>query len=167
MTSQYQLFSATPCISSLHVAVTRDKELVNMLVNSWHSWRKAPQGWRVAFVLTDGIVIHGVSTFGRPVARREDQLTTLEHTRMALADTAPRNSASFFMAKCRAWIRDNMPDIVRLISYVPSREYSGITYRADNWRIVYQDKKCSAKWTNREGRENSQNEYRTKFERIP
>jgi hypothetical protein len=154
-------------VGQLMVCVTHDAELVRSLVDAWHSWRDAPQGWRVAFILTDGLAIYGVSTFGRPVARKEDQVHTMEHTRMALGPGAPRNSASFFMAGCRRWIRGNMRDCHRLISYVPSHEYSGVTYRADNWRIVYENQPNRSSWRNRDGRKDSGNEFRTKFEREP
>lgn len=151
----------------LHLSVSTDRELICRLINQWHSWRSAPCGWKVAFVLTDGIAIYGVSIFGRPVARCEDQETTLEHTRMALSRHAPRNSATYFMAQSRKWIRENMPHIKRLISYVPAGTYTGITYRGDNWRTVYANKKSTSKWTNRARRHDVQNEYRTKFEREP
>lgn len=151
----------------LQVRRTRKRVIVKSFIDNWHSFRKCPQGWRVAFILTDGVAIYGVSTFGRPVARREDQETTLEHTRMALSNDAPRNSASFFMAQSRKWIRANMPEVKRLISYVPAGKYKGITYLADNWRIVYENQHSTAKWTNRKERHDVQNEQRTKFEREP
>lgn len=163
-----QLFSRdTVQLRDLRIQVTHNRELVCSLINHWHSWRTAPPGWRVAFLLTDGLVIYGVSTFGRPVARCEEQETTLEHTRMALAPNAPRNSATFFMAQTRKWIRDNMPSVTRLISYVPSDRFSGVTYRGDNWKIVYSNQRTTSKWTNRANRHNVGCKTRTKFEREP
>ena len=159
--------SIAPGISDLTVSVSHDAALVASLINNWHSWRTSPAGWRVAFLLLDDCAIYGVSTFGRPVARLEDQHRTLEHTRMALGPGAPRNSASWFMARCRAWIRENMPDINRLISYVPAGEYRGVTYLADNWAVVYEEVPGRATWTNRAGRLSSENVLRTKFERVP
>jgi len=167
MSEQLQLIRSVPQLNQLRVVPTRDGLLVKAMINSWHSFRKSPVGFRVAFVLTDGISIVGVSTFGRPVARNEDQLTTLEHTRMALCDNAPPNSASFFMARCRSWIRQNMPEVSRLISYVPSRQYMGVTYLSDNWNIVYCDQEAWSSWTTRKRRGDNGNEYRTKFERKP
>ena len=166
----YQLFETeTPIkLQCLYAAVCHDGALVKSLINSWHSWRCAPVGWKVAFLLTDGVAIYGVSTFGRPVARMEDQISTLEHTRMALGPNAPRNSASYFMAKCRHWIRENMPDVGRLISYVPTREYTGVTYRADNWTIVYEDRPANGRtWTNRSWRHDVGNKHATKYVRKP
>lgn len=163
-----QLFGGSAAVvGDLYVGITHDGELVKRLINQWHSMRTAPAGWRVAFVLTDGITVYGVSTFGHPVARRENQQTTLEHTRMALSPDAPRNSATFFMARSRKWIRENMPEIGRLISYVPSDKYTGVTYRGDNWPIVYADQCTTSRWTNRPKRRDVQNAQRTKFERVP
>ena len=161
------MFEQDVCLESLRAERIVNKALVCQLINQWHSFRDAPQGWKVALALTDGLNIYGVSTFGRPVARHEDQVTTLEHTRMALAPNAPRNSATRFMALCRKWIRENMPEVSRLISYVPSDRYTGITYRADNWRIVYENQVETATWKNRPGRLGNEAKVRTKFEREP
>lgn len=163
-----QLFPAQVLsVSDLVVTTTSDGLLVRSLVNAWHSCRRAPQGWRVAFLLTDGFHIYGVSTFGRPVARLEDQLTTLEHTRMALSTAAPRNAGTYFMAQSRKWIRDNMPDIKRLISYVPLELHSGIIYRGDNWKTVYWGKNSRHNWTNRPNRRSEIYTLKAKFERTP
>lgn len=154
-------------IKKLRVVKCEDARLVRDCINAWHSFRKAPRSnWNIAFILTDGLRIYGVSIFSHPIARNEDQTTTLEHSRMALAPNAPRNSASFFMAGCRKWIRDNIPHIKRLISYVPSEHYSGVTYRADNWKVVYKNKIETATWATRR-KNNFGCRVRTKFERCP
>lgn len=165
--SQLQMIESAVPLRSLYAAVTHDRQLVMQLIDQWHSWRNAPQGWRVAFLFTDGVCIFGVSTFGRPVARLEDQETTLEHTRMALAPNAPRCSATRFMALSRKWIRDNMPEIKRLISYVPFDRFTGVTYRVDNWRTAYAYRHTTHSWTNRSGHQAVENHIRTKFERVP
>lgn len=151
----------------LRIARTRNAQLVKALVRSWHSSLPPPVSWRVAFLLYGGGEVVGVSTFGRPVARAEDQVATLEHTRMALGPAAPKNSASWFMARTRAWIRANMPGIVRLIAYVDEARHSGVTYRADNWRIVYARRRKVQSWSSRPGRTGTKAELRTKFERAP
>ncbi|MGI0053938.1 MAG: XF1762 family protein [Thermoplasmata archaeon] len=138
------------------------------LIGQWHSTLPPPVGWRVAFLLYgpgEGVV--GVSTFGRPVARREDQITTMEHTRMALGPGAAKNSASWFMGATRRWIRQNMPSVRRLIAYVDEIRHSGVTYRADNWRIVYRRLEKADSWSSRPGRDGIGAELRTKFEREP
>lgn len=154
-------------VRRLKISACGDAQLVRRLIGEWHSFRKAPgSNWKVAFVLVDSLHIYGVSIFAHPVARNEDQTGTLEHSRMALSPDAPRNSASYFMAQSRKWIKANMPGIKRLIAYVPSEIHTGITYRADGWRTVYSHRSESGKWTTRR-KVNHGCLIRTKFEREP
>ena len=155
---------------------THARITVNVHINEWHSTHRAPPGYRIAFLLErftghwDDLASHevlGVSTWGRPVARAEDQVTTLEHTRMALSPAAPKNSASWFIAANRRWIRTHMPEIHRLISYVDESHHTGVTYRADNWQVVYRRRRSSHTWGNRSGRSGEKADLRTKFERVP
>ncbi|MGI0150854.1 MAG: XF1762 family protein [Thermoplasmata archaeon] len=152
----------------LRIARTHNAQLVRCLIRSWHSTHPAPVSWRVAFLLYGecGEVI-GVSTFGRPVARAEDRVHTMEHTRMALGPAARKNSASWFMAACRRWIRAEMPGVHRLIAYVDETRHTGVTYRADNWRTVYSGLRPTGNWGNRPGRAGEKATVRRKFERPP
>jgi hypothetical protein len=145
---------------------TRSATTVKELVRLWHSSHSAPAGFRIAFLLVDGGDTIGVSTWGRPVARMEDQKTTLEHTRMALGPGCPANSASWFLAANRRVIREEMPEIVRLISYVDGSIHSGVSYRADNWREVARAVPTDS-WGTREGRSGRPCALRVKFERRP
>ena len=149
----------------LTCVVTHDGLKVKALINRWHSTHRAPAGWRVAFLLLDGSQILGVSTFGRPVARLEDQKQSLEHTRMAL-DRTPKNTGSWFLAQSRQWIRENMPEITRLIAYVDLTIHHGTIYRADNWKLISSRKTWNT-WKNREGRQGKCAKIRAKFERNP
>ncbi|MBF6555509.1 MAG: hypothetical protein IVW52_04955 [Acidimicrobiales bacterium] len=151
----------------LRISRTRNARLVKVLVRSWHSTHPPPVSWRVVFFLYHGGEVVGVSTWGRPVARAEDQVTTLEHTRMALGPGAPKNSGSWFLAANRHWIRENMPDVRRLIAYVDESNHSGVTYRADNWVIVYRRLTKTQSWSNRPGRTGTKAGLRTKFEHAP
>lgn len=141
---------------------TRVRELVTL----WHSSHTAPAGFRVAFFLLDGEDTIGVSTWGRPVARMEDQLTKLEHTRMALAPGSPPNSASWFLAANRAVIRTDLPEVKRLIAYVDGTIHSGVSYRADNWHEVSQGVSTNS-WGTRPDRVGRPCALRVKFERKP
>jgi hypothetical protein len=140
--------------------------LVKRLINQWHSTRRAPAGWKIAFLLLESGKVIGVSTWGRPVARLEDQVNTLEHTRMALDSEAPKNSASWFLARNREWIRGRMPEIRRLIAYVDLEKHKGISYLADNWQVVYKERADNS-WRNRPGRTGSEARLRMKLERRP
>ncbi len=155
----------------------RSHSMVDPKVEEWHSTHRPHVGWRVAFVLRvpgeswgDLTAFRdvGVSTWGRPVARGEDQVRTLEHTRMALGPGAPKNSASWFLAANRRWIRRYLPGVTRLISYVDEEQgHVGVTYRADGWRVVYSRRERSHSWGSRPGRTGQVAQKRTKFEREP
>jgi len=162
--SYFPSYATSP--RSLICAVTTNGLLVKDFITCWHSTLPAPTGWRIAFLLLDGLAILGVSTWGRPTARLEDQEYTLEHTRMALSYGAPRNSGSWFLARNREWIRKNMPEIGRVIAYINLDHHTGIVYRADNWQTVYREYSTSS-WTNRPGRLGTEANYRAKFERAP
>ena len=147
---------------------TRSQKQVVELLTLWHSCLPAPCGFRLALLLKDGSDIIGVSTWGRPVARMEDQTgATLEHLRMALASDLPKNTPSWFLARNRKEIRAMFPDVRRLITYVNEDIHSGITYRADNWQLVYEHKRESSRWSNREGHAGMSCRTRSKFERSP
>ena len=145
---------------------TRNRVLVSRLIRAWHSTHRQPPGWRVAFLLKRNGVTVGVSTWGRPVARMEDQKTTLEHQRMALGPGLPHNTASWWMAQNRREIARIFPEVRRLISYVDETVHSGVTYRADNWQIVYRSRVEKKDWSNRPGRVQPNAVARTKFQRL-
>jgi hypothetical protein len=156
---------------------TTSRATVRAGVSRWHSTHRPPTQFRAAFVLLvpkrswgdlEGYATLGVSTWGRPVARHEDQTgATLEHSRMALSRRAPKNSASWFLAANRRWIRENMPEVTRLIAYVDETNHSGTTYKADGWKPSYSRRKRSGTWGNRPGRTGRKAELRTKFTRRP
>ena len=155
-----QMFENTS--GELRCGITHDSKLVKSLVNDWHSVLRAPQGWRLAFLLSCGNRIVGVATLGRPVARHEDQDTTLELTRMALRD-APKNSATKFMRLMREYVKVNCPQFTRMISYQDIDAHRGTIYKADNWKLVY-EKTETASWTNRPNRQGNERKHRAKWE---
>lgn len=152
---------ATDCI----VSRTRSYSTIKKLVRMWHSTLPiAPPGLRVGFIISapNG---HPVSAamWGRPVARLEDQVHTLELTRLAHSPHAPRNLGSWSLAKMRKWIIENMPEINRLISYQDADIHHGTIYKADNWRKVY-EKHGEHTWKNRPGRAGTERQHKIKWE---
>ena len=148
--------------------------LVQRLLRAWHSTHGPRVGWRVAFALYDGSEILGVSIWGFPTARLEDNSgRTLEHYRMALSPSAPKNAASWFIARNREWVRRELPAVSRLITYLDETVHSGVTYRADNWRRVPCDPRGKPwkPYRNAEGRllrrTSRPHGRRAKFEREP
>jgi hypothetical protein len=85
---------------------------------------------------------------------------------MALGPGCPPNTASWFLAQNRRWIRREMPEIVRLIAYVDGTIHSGVSYRADNWREVSRTVPTDS-WGTRSNRIGRSCAIRVKFERAP
>jgi mitochondrial fission protein ELM1 len=96
----------------------------------------------------------------------EDQVHTLEHTRMATVPGTPKNAPSWFLAANRRHIRETMPEIRRLIAYVDGSIHTGVSYRADNWREISRTVQSNS-WGNRPGRVGRACAIRVKFERLP
>ncbi len=149
------------------VELTHDRLTVNTAISMWHGTLGPIPGWKVAFLLREEGRVTGVCTFGRPVGRLENDPGTWEHTRMALAPGRAKNTPTWFMARCRRWIREHRPDVNRLISYVDETHHTGVTYRADNWHMVYKRQVNTSRWTNRLGRTAPNASLRTKFTRAP
>ncbi len=143
--------------------------LVRATIARLHSLLPHPPAvWRVAFLITDGPGnVWGAATWNHPTARLEDQNLTLELTRYALASGMPRNAATWALARMRAWIRRNMPEIRRLISYHDETAHAGTIYAADNWRRVYSGRVETSPWTNRPGRTALARPVKSKWERRP
>jgi len=70
----------------------------------------------------------------------------LELRRMAISDSAPRNTATHMLAFMRKHIEKHMPDIALLISYQDTEVHHGTIYKADNWVATHETKGIS--WTN-------------------
>jgi len=155
-------------VRDCQVRRTRSYSMVCQLVDLWHSTRpNPPAGFRVAFLIfAPNQEPVAVATWGRPEARMEDQVTTLELTRLAHSPYAPHNLGTYTLGRMRRWIRTNMPEVVRLISYQDADAHDGALYKADNWRKVY-EKKARHSWKNRPGRIGSEVEHRIKWEREP
>ena len=152
--------------TTLRCERTTSANTVRHFVAAHHSSHSAPAGFRLAFLMYDGEDLIGVSTWGHPVARMEDQVRTLEHTRMATAPDTPKNAPSWFLAANRRYIRGNMPEIRRLIAYVDGTIHSGVSYRADNWVEVSRAASTNT-WGNRPGRTGRTCALRVKYERRP
>jgi len=143
--------------------------LVRATIARHHSLLPSPPAvWRVAFLITDRAGnVWGAATWNHPTARLEDQTHTLELTRYALAAGLPRNAATWALARMRAWIRRNLPEVRRLISYHDETAHAGTIYAADNWRRVYRGRVETSPWTGRPGRTARPRPRKSKWERTP
>ncbi len=77
---------------------------------------------------------YAVALWSKPAARLLPQQTWLELRRFAISPDAPKNTASWCLAKMEKFIRADMPQIERLISYQATDVHQGTIYRAANWR---------------------------------
>ncbi len=81
----------------------RSRELVNEWLEDVHGHAGPVAGWRFALGLRDQVSLVGVIVAARPVAPAGDPDRTIEITRLALLEGAPKNSASKLLgAACRA-----------------------------------------------------------------
>ena len=81
-------------------------------------------------------VIYAVAIWSHPAARNLPQHEWLELRRMAIADDAPRNTASRMLRIMRMLLHRKLPAIVRVCSYQSKTIHTGAIYRADGWRAV-------------------------------
>jgi hypothetical protein len=155
-------------VSDCSIGTTTEHRIIDPLIRAWHSTLpNPPPGWRVAFlVYASNLAPVAVATWGRPIARMEDQECTLELTRLAHSLDAPYNLGSWALARMRKWIRENMPEIERVISYQNADKHLGTIYKADNWHKVY-EKFTEHTWTNRVGRKGTEATHKIKWEREP
>lgn len=79
-----------------------------------------------------------------------------ELSRLWLSDDLPRNSETWFIAKCIKEVQRSHPNISHLVSYAdPSAGHTGIIYKAGNWRfdgMTDADRKtprCDYRWNGR------------------
>jgi hypothetical protein len=71
------------------------------------------------------------------------------------------------LAQMRAWIRGNMPEIRRLITYHDPAHHHGTIYKADNWHPAPTTHKTGAGWSSRPNRTIRRIHNLAKWERTP
>lgn len=133
-------------------------------VRAFHYLHRPPTGCRLSLGVFAQKRLLGVMIFGRPVARLEDQLHTLELTRMVLWPS-PKNSESRALGMAERFIRGTMPDVHRLIAYAdPDQNHTGTIYLAANWNKL--GTAGRANWSNRKNRITELGGRKVKFERL-
>jgi len=119
---------------NLHRAVALNK--------AWHSrfpeihWSNIVRNKDYAcFVAEADAIAYAVAIWSSPIAgnRMNDSHQILELRRMAIADNAPRNTASWMLSKMKKLIQQSMPHIRKLISYQDTETHLGTIYKASNW----------------------------------
>lgn len=77
---------------------------------------------------------YAVAIWTNPVSRRFNNSNWLELRRLAIADDAPKNTASRMLGVMARIARRKYPAIDRLISYQDTEVHTGAIYAAAGWR---------------------------------
>ena len=130
-------------IHTIHVKTACELNLL------WHSrfpkvdWSNIVRNKRyVCFVAEFKGVYFATALWSSPIAghRLSNGDKMLELRRMAIADDAPKNTASRMIKQMRLWIQQNFTEIETLISYQDTESHFGTIYKASNWTAVNQSK---------------------------
>lgn len=104
-----------------------------------HYSKSVSRGNKYVFTLLIAGKLRGVATFGTPVGRRCQEMYStgkgeiLECKRFCLAPRAPKNTASWFMAKCIKQLK-RQSNIETVLSYAdPEAGHEGTMYKASNF----------------------------------
>ena len=76
---------------------------------------------------------------------------------MAIADQAPKNTASRMLSVMGKWVHNNFEEITTLISYQDTEAHHGTIYKASNWVPVNQSGK-GVLWDNARKRNPAQSD---------
>lgn len=108
------------------------------LVREWHSRLPEITNPVQTFKACFGAEFDGrwfaAAIWSCPVARLlPSDGSWLELRRLAIADDAPKNTASRMLAVMTRLIRKTQPSVVRLVSYQDTEVHTGCIYRAAGW----------------------------------
>lgn len=92
----------------------------------------------IAFAAEYDCLFYAVAIWTDPVAgnRLADGKRKLELRRMAISQTAPKNTASRMLGWMVRDIKKRFPDLVGLVSYQDTEVHTGTIYKASGWRPV-------------------------------
>jgi len=115
---------------------------------TWHSSMPSMDSYRVCnpcFIAVAQNIVYAVALWSLPIAanRLKDGYNCLELRRFAIADYAPRNTASWMLSRMEKQITLDMPDIKKLISYQDTEHHHGTIYKASNWTLASHGKYIS------------------------
>ena len=88
------------------------------------------------FAMVIGGYAFAIAVYSSPVNRHLDDGHTLELRRLAISPKCPRNSATWFMARCERAIAGKLPCIRLLVSYQDVDTHAGTIYKAGNWKMA-------------------------------
>lgn len=133
---QEEYGGATPT-STLQLRFSKiDVKRAVKLNNQWHSRLPQLSNWQgcSAYAAECGNVVYAVAMWGQPVARMLNGRGWIELRRMAIADDAPKNTATRMIG----WMLRELKKEgrwTRAISYQDTAVHSGTIYKASGWKI--------------------------------
>jgi hypothetical protein len=128
--------------SALQLQIRRvDVHHAILLNEAWHSrlpkadWtnvvRRSPYA---CYVAEHDAIAYAVAIWSAPCARLLNGRGWLELRRLAIAENAPRNTASRMLRVMRLLLGRELPQIRRLISYQDTEAHTGTIYKAAGWQ---------------------------------
>lgn len=144
-TLQLEDGGATPT-SPLHFQIERiDVHTACKFNEQWHSrlpqihWSNVVRNKHYAcFGARFSGNLHAIAIWSSPVAanRLKDGQAILELRRFAIAETAPKNTATRMLSIMTKLIRNDYPELVKLISYQDTEVHLGTIYKAAGWKLA-------------------------------
>ena len=123
----------------------------NAFVETHHRHNKKVRGHKFSIGATEQDCLVGVAIVGRPVSRHLDDGLTMEVTRLAVLDNAPKNACSFlYRCAWRAWAAMGGQ---KIITYTIESE-SGSSLKGAGFKVIAKSPawKEGAGWTTRANR---------------
>ncbi len=129
------------------IELDRAKELNRL----WH--RTLPAfgggGCRVCYAAEFAGRFFAVAIWTNPSSPHLPQLTWLQLKRYAIADDAPKNTASRFGGWMTRDVRKRFPEVVTLVSYQDCDEHTGGLYRSMRWEAGEVVERSGQGWESR------------------
>lgn len=164
--AEYGGSSPTSALQLHFCAISEDT--FKALNERWHSRlpRIGNSHFRVCYGAEFGNVWYAVAAWSNPVARLLPQRTWLELRRFAIAEDAPRFTASRMLAWMKRDIRQRFEEVERLISYQDLSVHKGTIYKAAGWHQAPGYEPRARGWGNRprKGRTNQAVSPRMRWE---
>lgn len=134
--------------SALHLTVAKCSVHRAVELNAeWHSrlpaihWSNIVRATPcICFVAEHDDIAYASAIWSAPVARQLNGRNWLELRRLAIADDAPKNTATRMLRIMRMIIAKELPEVVHLISYQDTAVHSGTIYKAAGWTAAYTSK---------------------------
>jgi hypothetical protein len=117
--------------------VTRTShDTIDVIIRERHYLKKWPAIVMARYALWMDCLVMGACVFSLPPRETDIRYggKTFELSRLWCDDALPRNTESWFIARCIALIKHDAPSVKFLVSYAdPSQGHNGTIYLAANW----------------------------------